>query len=40
MMLMLLRGRLGWTVQRPQRQATERDEQAIQALGSARVAAD
>jgi transposase len=26
----LLRGRLGWTVQRPERQATERDEQAIQ----------
>jgi transposase len=26
----LLRGRLGWTVQRPQRQAKERDEQAIQ----------
>jgi transposase len=26
----LLRGRLGWTVQRPQRQATERDEEAIQ----------
>jgi transposase len=24
----LLRGRLGWTVQRPQRQATERDEEA------------
>ncbi len=26
----LLRERLGWTVQRPERQATERDEQAIQ----------
>lgn len=26
----LLRGRLGWTVQRPQRQAKERDEEAIQ----------
>jgi transposase len=26
----LLRGRLGWTVQRPARQAKERDEQAIQ----------
>jgi transposase len=26
----LLRGRLGWSVQRPQRQAKERDEQAIQ----------
>jgi transposase len=26
----LLRGRLGWTVQRPQGQAKERDEQAIQ----------
>jgi transposase len=26
----LLRGRLGWTVQRPERQAKERDEQAIQ----------
>jgi transposase len=26
----LLRGRLGWTVQRPTRQATERDKQAIQ----------
>jgi transposase len=26
----LLRGRLGWTVQRPTRQAKERDEQAIQ----------
>jgi transposase len=26
----LLRGRLGWTVQRPQRQAKERDQQAIQ----------
>jgi transposase len=26
----LLRGRLGWSVQRPQRQATERDEEAIQ----------
>jgi transposase len=26
----LLRGRLGWTVQRPQRQAKEHDEQAIQ----------
>jgi transposase len=26
----LLRNRLGWTVQRPQRQAKERDEQAIQ----------
>jgi transposase len=26
----LLRGRLGWSVQRPKRQATERDEQAIQ----------
>ena len=26
----LLRGRLGWTVQRPERQATERDEQSIQ----------
>jgi transposase len=26
----LLRERLGWTVQRPQRQAKERDEQAIQ----------
>jgi transposase len=26
----LLRGRLGWTVQRPQRQAKERDEQAVQ----------
>jgi transposase len=26
----LLRGRLGWTVQRPSRQAKERDEQAIQ----------
>lgn len=26
----LLRDRLGWTVQRPQRQAKERDEQAIQ----------
>jgi transposase len=26
----LLRGRLGWTVQRPTRQAEERDEQAIQ----------
>jgi transposase len=26
----LLRGRLGWSVQRPQRQAKERDEEAIQ----------
>ena len=26
----LLRGRLGWTVQRPQGQAKERDEQAVQ----------
>jgi transposase len=26
----LLRGRLGWSVQRPERQAKERDEQAIQ----------
>jgi transposase len=26
----LLRGRLGWTVQRPSRQAKERDEQAVQ----------
>jgi transposase len=26
----LLRGRLGWTVQRPERHAKERDEQAIQ----------
>ncbi|HEX5876755.1 MAG TPA: winged helix-turn-helix domain-containing protein, partial [Actinomycetota bacterium] len=26
----LLRGRLGWTVQRPERQAKERDEQAVQ----------
>ena len=26
----LLRGRLGWSVQRPARQATERDEEAIQ----------
>jgi transposase len=26
----LLRDRLGWSVQRPQRQATERDEEAIQ----------
>jgi transposase len=26
----LLRGRLGWSVQRPQQQAKERDEQAIQ----------
>jgi transposase len=26
----LLRGRLGWTVQRPERQAKERDEEAIQ----------
>jgi transposase len=26
----LLRGRLGWTVQRPQRQAKERDEEAVQ----------
>jgi transposase len=26
----LLRGRLGWSVQRPQRQAKERDERAIQ----------
>ena len=26
----LLRGRLGWTVQRPQRQAKERDEDALQ----------
>ena len=26
----LLRGRLGWTVQRPTRQAKERDEQAVQ----------
>jgi transposase len=26
----LLRGRLGWSAQRPQRQAKERDEQAIQ----------
>jgi transposase len=26
----LLRNRLGWTVQRPERQATERDEHAIQ----------
>jgi transposase len=26
----LLRGRLGWSVQRPQRKAKERDEQAIQ----------
>jgi transposase len=26
----LLRGRLGWTAQRPERQAKERDEQAIQ----------
>jgi hypothetical protein len=26
----LLRNRLGWTVQRPQRQAKERDEEAIQ----------
>jgi transposase len=26
----LLRNRLGWSVQRPQRQAKERDEQAIQ----------
>jgi hypothetical protein len=26
----LLRNRLGWTVQRPERQAKERDEEAIQ----------
>jgi len=26
----LLRGRLGWSVQRPQRQAKERDEEAVQ----------
>jgi transposase len=30
----LLRGRLGWTVQRPIRQAKERDEQAIQHWGA------